>query len=121
MNLENNDHQEPKPKKPYKKVKKPSMVDRLKQHLATITPEQFQKEIAEIEEALGHPKKEPIVENFRKDKLDIIDRIIKSQSFLVIFDDSEIEVDVFEMTPERITRILEMANQEAQQNKKELE
>ena len=120
MNLENNDHQEKKPKKPYKKVKKPSMVDRLKQHLATITPEQFQKEIAEIEEAIGQPKKEPIVENFSKDKLDIIDRIIKSQSFLVIFDDSEIEVDVFEMTPERITRIIEMANQEAQQNKKEL-
>lgn len=120
MNSEINE--EPKPKKEYKKkfVKKPSMIDRLKQHLSMITPEQFQKEIEEIEQALGVIKAEPITEDFKKDKLEIIQSIIKSKSFLVIFDDAEIEVDVFGMTPERLSKILEMANIEAKQNQKEI-
>jgi hypothetical protein len=117
-NSEQKKRSKPNPK--YKKVVKPTMVQRLKQHLATISAEEFQKEIAEIEEALGIPKREVIHHHLKNDKLSIIDNIIKSKSFLIIFDDSEIDVDVYEMTPERINRILELAYQEAEKNKTEL-
>lgn len=57
----------------------------------------------------------------RKDKLAIIEKIIQSKSFLIIFDEMEIEVDAIGMTPERINKVLELTNESAKENQKEIE
>ncbi len=57
----------------------------------------------------------------RRDKLAIIEKIIQSKSFLIIFDEMEIEVDAIGMTPERINKVLELTNESAKENQKEIE
>ena len=96
------------PKKKYYKKKKKKPV--------TANPENIAQNIFTEE------KKEVEVEVvIRKDKLGIIEKIIQSKSFLIIFDEMEIEVDAIGMTPERINHVLELSNQSAKENQKEIE
>jgi hypothetical protein len=95
------------PKKKYYKKKKKKPV--------TANPENI------VQNIFTEEKKEVEVEVvIRKDKLGIIEKIIQSKSFLIIFDEMEIEVDAIGMTPERISHVLELSNQSAKENDKEI-
>jgi hypothetical protein len=96
------------PKKKYYKKKKKKPV--------TANPENI------VQNIFTEEKKGVEVEVvIRKDKLGIIEKIIQSKSFLIIFDEMEIEVDAIGMTPERINHVLELSNQSAKENQKEIE
>ena len=96
------------PKKKYYKKKKKKPV--------TANPENL------VQNIFTEEKKEVEVEVvIRKDKLGIIEKIIQSKSFLIIFDEMEIEVDAIGMTPERINKVLELTNESAKENQKEIE
>ncbi len=104
----NNESRAEQPKKKYYKKKKKKPV--------TANPENLVQNIFTVE------KKEVEVDVvIRKDKLGIIEKIIQSKSFLIIFDEMEIEVDAIGMTPERINHVLELSNQSAKENQKEIE
>jgi len=104
----NNESGAEQPKKKYYKKKKKKPV--------TANPENF------VQNIFTEEKKEVEVEVvIRKDKLGIIEKIIQSKSFLIIFDEMEIEVDAIGMTPERINHVLELSNQSAKENQKEIE
>jgi len=98
-----------KPKRYYKKKKKKP---------APIEPIELVKGIFDDELVVIEPTKEEIVD--RKDKLAIIEKIIQAKSFLIIFDEMEIEVDTIGMTPERINKVLELTNQSAKENEKQI-
>lgn len=102
-------NEEQKPKRYYKKKKK---------KLVPIEPIELVKGIFDDEFVVIEPTKEEIVD--RKDKLAIIEKIIQSKSFLIIFDEMEIEVDTIGMTPERINKVLELTNQSAKENEKQI-
>ena len=102
-------NEEQKPKRYYKKKKKKP---------APIEPIELVKGIFDDEFVIIEPTKEEIVD--RKDKLAIIEKIIQSKSFLIIFDEIEIEVDTIGMTPERINKVLELTNQSAKENEKQI-
>jgi hypothetical protein len=102
-------NEEQKPKRYYKKKKKKP---------APIEPIELVKGIFDDEFVVIEPTKEEIVD--RKDKLAIIEKIIQSKSFLIIFDEMEIEVDTIGMTPERINKVLELTNQSAKENEKQI-
>jgi hypothetical protein len=102
-------NEEQKPKRYYKKKKKKP---------APIEPIELVKGIFDDEFVVIEPTKEEIVD--RKDKLAIIEKIIQAKSFLIIFDEMEIEVDTIGMTPERINKVLELTNQSAKENEKQI-
>jgi len=102
-------NEEQKPKRYYKKKKKKPVP---------IEPIELVKGIFDDELVVIEPTKEEIVD--RKDKLAIIEKIIQSKSFLIIFDEMEIEVDTIGMTPERINKVLELTNQSAKENEKQI-
>ena len=102
-------NEEQKPKRYYKKKKK---------KLVPIEPIELVKGIFDDEFVVIEPTKDEIVD--RKDKLAIIEKIIQSKSFLIIFDEMEIEVDTIGMTPERINKVLELTNQSAKENEKQI-
>jgi hypothetical protein len=102
-------NEEQKPKRYYKKKKKKPIP---------IEPIELVKGIFDDEFVVIEPTKEEIVD--RKDKLAIIEKIIQSKSFLIIFDEMEIEVDTIGMTPERINKVLELTNQSAKENEKQI-
>jgi hypothetical protein len=104
----NNESGAEQPKKKYYKKKKKKPV--------TANPENI------VQNIFTEEKKEVEVEVvIRKDKLGIIEKIIQSKSFLIIFDEMEIEVDAIGMTPERINHVLELSNRSAKENQKEIE
>jgi hypothetical protein len=104
----NNELAEQPKKKYYKKKKKKP------------TPKPIEVEVVKgIFEEEKLITEEQVVE--RRDKLAIIEKIIQSKSFLIIFDEMEIEVDAIGMTPERINKVLELTNESAKENQKEIE